>query len=411
MARKRSASLQERHQRGCKSGKGWTKPGAVEAVCDCEKGFYVVYSDRHTNKQVREPVGSDPLEAQTKLLEKLKIIRDQGSVERPSAITLGQWCDEWLASRRKAGETSLIEYATSIRFIKAAVGADKLVRSITTSDVTRLATYVKSPPRPEGDARRPRQTSSTTQRKHLNLFNRLLSGAVMRGHLRQNPFSLMEKDELPSTASSEAPFFTDDELPVVTQAIPAGLYRTMFNVAVRTGIRQGELLSLTWGDVDLVGKTIHVRRSYAGKNARNGERIGVKSTKSKTSKRDVHITSDVAEILGVWWGESGNPGDELLVFPGGAKDGHVTAGALPKILQRSMESAGLPRDIGDGDRVWHSLRHTYARLAIENGMSLVALSKNLGHSSLAVTMNVYANHIEAAEKRAQADKLEGAFSF
>jgi integrase len=411
MARQKSASLQARHQRGCNSGKGWTAAEPRAAGCDCVPALHVVYRDR-AGKQVREAAGHDLLEGQATLIQKRKEIRDHDGADKPAVILFGAWCDEWLSTRRRARPSSLTEYRTSIRFAKAAIGAEKPVRGVSTADVFRFADYVKKPPRPKDDPRKPRETSSTTQRKHLNTLERILNGAVRRGYLDRNPFDRIEDDELPSIAKTEAPFFTNDELTLLATEIPKGLYRTIFLVAAKTGMRQGELLALKWRDVDLANAVIRVRQSYTSKSDLDGNRIGVSEPKSRSSSRDVQLTADVVDALGKWWGQCHRPGDARLLFPGGARDGYITAGALTRnVLYSAMKRAGIPRDGGNGERKWHSLRHTYAKIAIENGVNMVALSKQLGHSSVSVTANVYANHLEEAEKRSQTDKLEGAFAF
>ncbi len=74
-----------------------------------------------------------------------------------------------------------------------------------------------------------------------------------------------------------------------------------------------------------------------------------------------------------------------------------------------MVAAGIDRVGPTGtNRTFHSLRHTYAKLAIENGRQITWLSKHLGHSSLKVTTDVY-GHWEAKEKKAQAQAMAGVF--
>jgi integrase len=57
-------------------------------------------------------------------------------------------------------------------------------------------------------------------------------------------------------------------------------------------MRQGELLALTWGDVDLISGVVHVRRSYT--------RRTLDTPKSFTSKRDVHLPTELVDLLGRW---------------------------------------------------------------------------------------------------------------
>ena len=72
--------------------------------------------------------------------------------------------------------------------------------------------------------------------------------------------------------------------------------------------------------------------------------------------------------------------------------------------------AEIPREGPTGERrTFHSLRHTYARVALEHGAELTWLSRHFGHSSTAVTDTVYGHWGRAARKR-QVKRLEGAFT-
>jgi integrase len=111
-----------------------------------------------------------------------------------------------------------------------------------------------------------------------------------------------------------------------------------------------------------------------------------------------------------WWGELGKPGDETLVFAGETPSGYLN----PTIVLRrepyaAMKRANVPRVGPTGEkRTFHSLRHTYAKRALESGRRITWLSRHLGHSSLKVTTDIY-GHWERAERRRQAKRLEGVF--
>jgi len=172
--------------------------------------------------------------------------------------------------------------------------------------------------------------------------------------------------------------------------------------ALKTGMRQGELVALTWGDVDLTGAVIRVRRTCTD---------GFVHEPKSHERRDVDLTPEVVELLGAWWGELGSPADEQLVFPGDGRDGYLVNGTiLKRELYPAMAHAGIPRVGPTGERrTFHSLRHTFARIALEHGAELTWLSRHLGHSSTAVTDRVYGHWSRAARKRAM-KRLADAFS-
>jgi integrase len=151
-----------------------------------------------------------------------------------------------------------------------------------------------------------------------------------------------------------------------------------------------------------VGEVIRVRRTYTD---------GHLGTPKNHERRDVDLTPDVVELLGGWWGECGKPDDDKLVFPGETERGYVSPTTLlRRELYPAMEQAAIPREGPTGEkRTFHSLRHTFARVALENGGELTWLSRHLGHSSTMVTDTVYGHWARAARKR-QAERLQGAFA-
>jgi len=152
-------------------------------------------------------------------------------------------------------------------------------------------------------------------------------------------------------------------------AAAEGEWRTMILVALRTGMRMGELLGLPWGDVDLAAGRINVRRSYV-----KGHLGLPKSGKS----REIPLGDDVIEALRAHRHERGP-----LVFCDAAGN-HLTAGLLGWPLKRALKRAGLPV-IG-----WHVLRHTFATHLAMRGVPLKVIQELLGHSSIVTTM-IYAH--------------------
>jgi integrase len=226
---------------------------------------------------------------------------------------------------------------------------------------------------------------------------------VKRGYASRNPVRALPDGERPTKRKQEAAYFANDELPrLFAEFSDRGrAYRVLLELALKTGMRQGELLALTWGDVDLVNSLIHVRRTFTDGNV---------GTPKNHEKREVFVTDDVVALLGEWWGELGRPTDETLVIPGETKTGYMNSQVvLRRELYPAMERAGIARVGPTGEkRTFHSLRHTFARLAIENARPIFWLSKHLGHSSLDVTANVY-GHFERATRQREAQAMAGVF--
>ena len=135
------------------------------------------------------------------------------------------------------------------------------------------------------------------------------------------------------------------------------------------------------------------------------------STPKNRERRDVDLISDVVELLAGWRREGGSTSDrDSLVFPGDDGLAFMTPSVLlRRQLYPAMARGSIPR-VGPTQekRTFHSLRHTFAKRALERGAQITWLSRHLGHSSLKVTTDIY-GHWERAERKLQAAKMEGAF--
>jgi integrase len=128
-------------------------------------------------------------------------------------------------------------------------------------------------------------------------------------------------------------------------------------------------------------------------------------------RRDVDLISDVVGLLARRRRECPILDErECLVFHTEDKGGFLSPTiVLRRQLYPAMVAAGILR-VGPTQekRTFHSLRHTFAKRALERGAQITWLSRHLGHSSLKVTTDIY-GHWERAERKLQAAKMEDAF--
>lgn len=141
-------------------------------------------------------------------------------------------------------------------------------------------------------------------------------------------------------------------------------WRTMIVVALKTGLRQGELLALRWDDVDLVAGRIVVSQNLA---------YGEITTPKSGKKREVELGDDVLAALKRHRHLRGD-----LVFCK-ADGGMLTKGESKHPLWRACKRAGLRR-IG-----WHVLRHTFASHLVMRGAVLKSVQELLGHGTIKMT--------------------------
>ena len=161
-------------------------------------------------------------------------------------------------------------------------------------------------------------------------------------------------------------------------------------LAVRTGMRQGELAALRWEDLDLSDKgTITVRRS-----ADTRTKTVVSSTKTGQERR-VGIGPRTVEVLETHkrrqrvermaasaWADPG------LVFPN-TRGKIRRRDSVMRSLRELLGTAGLPAEVR-----FHDLRHTAATLALKRGLPIQSVSKMLGHANPAMTLKRYAHVLD-----------------
>ena len=149
-------------------------------------------------------------------------------------------------------------------------------------------------------------------------------------------------------------------------AAAEGQLRTMIIVALRTGLRHGELLALRWQDVDLVAGRIIVRQNVVR---------GVIGTPKSGKPREIPLGDEVRGALKAHRHLRGP-----LVFCN--MDGNMlTDSELRNPLNHVVKRAGLARSIG-----WHCLRHTFASHLAMRGATLKVIQDQLGHSTITMTM-------------------------
>jgi len=381
------ASVQARHSRKCFYEGAWTPASKTgpKSDCTCRPGFFIVH---HAGRRlVREPAGWNLQQAE-RLRDKRAVELREGSYIEPSKVTFEEWGQRWLDSLERK-QTTVDSYRSTIAYAGDAFGSRPLGK-IGVGDITDLNANLRE-----------KKLSDVTRGKHLRVLQSCFSAAVAHGLIARNPVKGLPSGQRPRPRRKEAAYFENSELPLLFKAFPTVIERVLFQCALKTGMRQGELLGLRWGDVDLTGAVIHVRQSYTG---------GIVTTPKTHERRDVDVSTDLVKLLGEWWGESDGAGDDQLVFPGPGRNGFLSPTSVLRLwLYPAMVKAEIPRVGPTGEkRTFHSLRHTFAKRALESDRPITWLSRHLGHSSVQVTTGVY-GHWEKAERKRQMKRMEGVF--
>ena len=181
--------------------------------------------------------------------------------------------------------------------------------------------------------------------------------------LTENPFAEAEQLEEPDTLPL---FMTKDDLDTYLKAVPYTWFKELVCFAVGTGMRQGEIVNLTWSQIDFDRRLIYVESN--------------EYYRTKTNKKRTVPMSDAVFLL--LQGKALRPHQDLVFTQRGRAIVKDYAGHLfKKCLAKTALNPKLH---------FHSLRHTHATLLVQAGVPIYAVSKLLGHSGVRVTERYYA---------------------
>lgn len=156
-----------------------------------------------------------------------------------------------------------------------------------------------------------------------------------------------------------------------------------------TGMRIGETAGLKWKDVDLEKGSLTVERTIqriAVRESGEGEartKLAVLTPKSRASKREIPIVPAFGEVLKKLWKRS-RKCQEDYVF---TLEKHPASPVDPRTFQRRFRA--VCADAGVKGAHFHTLRHTFATICMENGFDVETLRYLLGHSSARITVDCY----------------------
>jgi integrase len=279
-------------------------------------------------------------------LEEIRHRRRRGERISPSRATLAEVAREWLETQVQLRPRTRDAYASSLsNHILPRLGQLRIAE-ITDNDIALLIAEMHA-----------KGYKGWTIRSTLNPLSRILGNAARRGLIASNPMRRLERGERPPVGRREMRILSRDEIEsMIRAATPA--YRPLLATAVFTGLRQGELLGLTWGDIDFENAALRVRKAMS----RDGQRT---QPKTPQAIRDVVLMAAHRNV---------------------SRRG----------LELAVRTAGLERPDVPKLR-FHDLRHTFASLLIAQGANVVFVSRQLGHASPDITLRVYAHVFDGAE--------------
>jgi integrase len=338
-------------------------------------------------------------DAETELRHKLNE-KDAGEVVKPDPSTFVEFMAEWFRehAEQKCTLKTVERYRQLAAYIYPHIGAVRL-QELSTLMLQRVFNKLKESGGHDRKTKKPRPLAAKTVRHIAGLVHTALATAIEWGLLKSNP--CITKN-LPKAPKHEAVALDPAQLAWFTEAArSAGLYEFLM-VAGGTGCRRGELLALTWPDVDIYGRQLWISKSL------EQTRAGLRVKPTKTEKpRPVPLPPSTAEILKGLKAEQEHR-KQLFGFDYKSDLNLVFCAADGDYLKPDTITAKaclIAKKAGMKDTSIHTLRHSYGSQLLSAGVPLPTVSKILGHANVYTTANVY-SHALAKDEATAADKWE-----
>ncbi len=378
-----------------KSKKGAKGAGTIRKRSDGRwEARFTTGFDPASGKQIQKSIyGKTQKEVREKLAQIVTEL-DDGVYMEPTKETVESWLDTWLETYVKYSVKpyTLDAYQrTCSNYLKASLGKYRL-SEVTAPQIQRFYNSLLVE----------KKLSPKTVRNIHGIFHRALNQAMKLGMIRSNPTELCD---LPTVRRKEIKPMEQEQIVAFLEAIRGNPFELLYQVTLFTGMRQGEVLGLSWDCVDFDRDTIYVNKQLqkSRKVGGNYELVPTKNSRSRVitvapsviallRKQKIH-QAEMQLLAGGSWKNRWN-----LVFTNELGD-HLAHFTVYKTFKKVVRSIGL-----DQER-FHDLRHTYAVVSIESGDDIKTVQSNLGHATAAFTLDVY-GHVSQKMRQQSAERME-----
>ena len=297
--------------------------------------------------------------------------------------------DEWLRSKLNVKRSTYGRYERELRAYVFPKWGDctlrEMQRDVLQDWVQELVdgTYPANLLSQQGGVREPRPLKPRSIRSVVRIVTGgVLAHAVAEGYLSTNPMLRVvtpkivdSDDDKVYLGINEIELLADEAGKVAADDMDATLVRFL----AYTGVRVNEALALQVRDVDWAHGRVRIRHAWEN-DGTNGQRLGLPKN---NEARWVAVPGSVMDALGRLCSDR-QDGDWVFRAK---HDGHIwMPNWRSRVWARAVRNAGME---GEGVTI-HSLRHTYASLAIAAGADVKTLQKQLGHATATITLDTYA---------------------
>ena len=304
-------------------------------------------------------------------------------------ITFGEVYERWIANYKltvKESSFHIVELQYKSRILP--ILGNKKINQITTIECQDLINYWYSIP-------------LKYYKVLFNLITRIFKYAKQLKIVTDDPTSsviIPKASRQFDTLKHSRNYYTRDELrKFLEYAEKHEKYKfyVLFRLLAFSGMRKNEALALTWNDIDFDKSQITINKTLI-----STPKVEVSTPKTKNSNRIVFIDKKTLSVLKEWRFEQKKEllqkgfnalSTNQIVFSG-RNNGYITPTAIINPMNRIIKGSNLPHI------TVHGLRHTYATLAAQGGMSVKQLQAQLGHSKVEITLDVYTSITDEQRK-------------
>ncbi len=364
---------------------------------ECWEGRVTVGFDPNTGNQIQKSVSGKTQKEVAQKLQEIAVEVSHGTYTMPSKMTVKDWLTIWTKEYMEdVKESTAFLYTRYVdKYIVPKLGSIKL-EALTTPAIQAFYNGLIHPK--EGV----NPLSAKTVKNIHGALHKALQQAVLVGYLRTNPVDACKP---PRVVRKEMHPLEEDQVSAFLTAIQGHPHEYLYKIVLFTGLREGEVLGLTWDCVDFERGTILIKQQLRREQKKGGQYYF--TTPKNGKSRTLTLAPSVLQLFRLQKlhqnglrVEAGELWEEHNMVFSNQFGGYLSYRTVYDCFKRIVSRIGTP-----GTR-FHDLRHTYATMAIRAGDDIKTVQENLGHATAAFTLDIY-GHVTAGMRQDSANRMEG----
>ena len=349
---------------------------------------YTIGFDPKTGKQIQKSVYGSTQQEVRKKLNSITTTIDNGEYKEPSKLTVSDWFNIWVNN-----------YALNLKPLTVKSYKTQINNHITPS-LGKIKLSALAPHHIQQFYNKLNEEYSPKTLKNIHgVLHKGLKQAIDLGYIRVNP---ADTCSLPKVVKSQMKPMDKTVIPTFMETIKCHQFENLYLVDLFTGLRQSEIIGLTWDCVDFESGTVYIYRQYQKLKGgyqwatlKNGKTRLIKPAKMVMDilKSEKIKQAENRLIAGSAWENSEN---FIFANPLGTHMKHET---ISKNYKKIVTEMGFP------ELRFHDLRHSFAVISLQAGDDIKTVQENLGHHSAAFTMDTYA-HVTDSMRKASSERME-----